>query len=41
MESTFMNLAIEEAESTNGKENTPHAALIVKQDSVIVCVHNS
>ena len=35
-----MNMAIKEALSTKGNENTPYAALIVKQDQVIVCVHN-
>ena len=35
-----MNMAIKEALSTEGNENTPYAALIVKQDKVIVCVHN-
>lgn len=36
----FMDIAIREALSTKGNENTPYAALIIKQDRVIVCVHN-
>lgn len=35
-----MNMVIQEALSTEGHENTPYAALIVKQGRVIVCVHN-
>jgi tRNA(Arg) A34 adenosine deaminase TadA len=35
-----MSMVIKEALSTEGDENTPYAALIVKQDRVIVCVHN-
>jgi len=40
MNTKYMSHAIEEAQSTQGKENTPYAALIVKDNKVIVQVHN-
>lgn len=40
MKDRFMSMVIKEALSTEGDENTPYAALIVKQGRVIVCVHN-